>query len=54
MPVADVSAGWPFELVEQSEYLALTTAERYKAQVRMQDEIDTILAARKANGTQGP
>ena len=42
------STKWPFELVSQSLYDKLAPAEQFQAQVRMQDEIDKLLAAKAA------
>ena len=39
---------WPFKLVKQDRYDQLKPEEKYQAQVRMQDEIDKLLAQRPA------
>ena len=49
--IAAMESSWPFELVDQERYEALPPALRYKAQVRMQDEIEALEQALKVNGT---
>lgn len=49
--LAAVESSWPFELVDRERYEALPPALRYKAQVRMQDEVEALEEALKANGT---
>lgn len=49
--LAAQEATWPFELVDRERYESLPPALRYKAQVRMQDEIEALEQALKANGT---
>jgi len=49
--LAALESSWPFELVDRERYEALPPALRFKAQVRMQDEIEALEQALKANGT---
>lgn len=49
--LAALESSWPFELVDRERYEALPPSLRFKAQVRMQDEIDALEQALKANGT---
>ncbi len=49
--LAALESSWPFELVDREQYEALPPSLRFKAQVRMQDEIEALEQARKANGT---
>jgi hypothetical protein len=49
--LAAMESSWPFELVDRERYEALPPALRYKAQVRMQDEVEALEEALKANGT---
>ncbi len=49
--LAALESSWPFELVDRERYEALPPALRYKAQVRMQDEVEALEEALKANGT---
>lgn len=49
--LAAMESSWPFELVDRERYEALPPALRFKAQVRMQDEIEALEQALKANGT---
>lgn len=49
--LATMESSWPFELVDRERYEALPPALRFKAQVRMQDEIEALEQALKANGT---
>ena len=49
--LAAMESSWPFELVDQERYESLPPALRHKAQVRMQDEIEALEQALKANGT---
>lgn len=49
--LAAQETAWPFELVDRERYEALPPALRHKAQVRMQDEIEALEQALKANGT---
>ncbi len=48
--LAELESSWPFELVDRERYEALPPALRFKAQVRMQDEIEALETALK-NGT---
>jgi hypothetical protein len=48
--LAALESSWPFELVDRERYEALPPALRFKAQVRMQDEIEALEQALKANG----
>lgn len=49
--LAELESSWPFELVDRDRYEALPPALKYKVQVRMQDEIEALEQALKANGT---
>lgn len=49
--LAALESSWPFELVDRERYEALPIALRFKAQVRMQDEIEALEQALQANGT---
>ncbi len=49
--LAALESSWPFELVDRERYEALPPAMRHRAQVRMQDEIEVLEDALKANGT---
>lgn len=49
--LAALESSWPFELVDRERYEALPPAMRHRAQVRMQDEIEVLEEALKANGT---
>lgn len=49
--LAAMETAWPFELVDRDRYEALPPAMRHRAQVRMQDEIEVLEQALKANGT---
>lgn len=49
--LAALESSWPFELVDRERYEALPLALRFKAQVRMQDEIEALEQIIKANGT---
>lgn len=49
--LAAMQTTWPFELVDRERYEALPLALRFKAQVRMQDEIEALEPIIKANGT---
>ncbi len=49
--LAALDLSWPFELVDRDLYESLPPAMRHKAQVRMQDEIEALAEALKANGT---
>ena len=49
--LAAQEASWPFDLVDRERYEALPVALRYKAQVRMMDEIEELERSIKANGT---
>jgi hypothetical protein len=49
--LAALESSWPFELVDRDLYESLPPAMRHKAQVRMQDEIEALAEALKANGT---
>ena len=48
--LAELETSWPFELVDRERYEALPPALRFKAQVRMQDEIELLERSLK-NGT---
>ena len=48
--LAEFDSSWPFELVDRDRYEALPPALRFKAQVRMQDEIEALEKTLK-NGT---
>lgn len=48
--LAELETSWPFELVDRERYEALPPALRFKAQVRMQDEIEALEKTLK-NGT---
>lgn len=48
--LAELESSWPFELVDRERYEALPPALRFKAQVRMQDEIEALEKSLK-NGT---
>lgn len=49
---AELSDAWPFELVDQRRYMMLAPHQKIRAQVRMNDDIDVMLAssAHQANG----
>lgn len=49
--LASLETAWPFELVDRDRYEALPAALRFKAQVRMMDEIEMLERAQQANGT---
>ena len=49
--LAALDTSWPFELVDRERYDALPPALRFKAQVRMMDEIEQLERAVLANGT---
>ena len=49
--LAALESSWPFDLVDRDRYEALPLAMRYKAQVRMMDEIEELERAVLANGT---
>ncbi len=49
--LAALESSWPFELVDRERYEALPAALRFKAQVRMMDEIEMLERAQQANGT---
>lgn len=49
--LAALESSWPFDLVDKDRYEALPPALRFKAQVRMQDEIEALELALRANGT---
>ena len=51
--LAALETAWPFELVDRDLYDTLSPALQHRAQLRMNDEIELILAEqdRKANGT---
>lgn len=49
--LAELETAWPFELVDRERYEALPAAQKHRAQLRMQDEIDSIEAMLQANGT---
>ncbi len=48
--LAEMESSWPFELVDRERYEALPVPLRFKAQVRMQDEIEALERTLK-NGT---
>jgi len=48
--LAELETSWPFELVDRERYEALPPPLQFKAQVRMQDEIEALEKALK-NGT---
>jgi len=48
--LAALESSWPFELIDRERYEALPLALRFKAQVRMQDEIEALEKTLK-NGT---
>ena len=48
--LAELETSWPLELVDRERYEALPPALRFKAQVRMQDEIELLERSLK-NGT---
>lgn len=51
--LAALGSNWPFELVDRETYECLTPAQQHKAQYRMQDEIEEMIAKKDAlaNGT---
>lgn len=51
--LASLGSNWPFELVDRETYECLTPAQQHKAQYRMQDEIEEMIAKKGtlANGT---
>lgn len=49
--LAALESSWPFELVDRDRYEALPAALRFKAQVRMMDEIEMLERTQQANGT---
>lgn len=49
--LAALESSWPFDLVDRDRYEALPAAFRYKAQVRMMDEIEALERDLLANGT---
>lgn len=50
-PKAGYEVYWPFELVDRERYMALSSAQRHLAQVRMMDEIEMLEAKSKLTGT---